>query len=199
MKFFTSDTHFCDIGTIQTDGRPFKTAKAFDRYVIKLWNKQAKKGDVIYVVGDFVDCDNSESTTYLTSLNYVKKIKADVILIMGNNEDRVVKFFFDGDFEAFKKYCLSLGFKGVYKSLDIEVNDTPFHLVHKPIHCVKDKLNIFGHMHRAGGLYRSFGFNVNCDINHFYLYTEKDIKNMLYDKAKYWDVDANLSLFSLDS
>ena len=121
MKFFTSDTHFNDLGTIETDGRPFKTAKAFDSYVLKLWNKQAKKGDTIYVVGDFVDCDNSESTSYLTSLSYVKKLKADVVLIVGNNEERVIKFFFDSNFDAFKNYCLSLGFKGVYRSLDIEV------------------------------------------------------------------------------
>jgi calcineurin-like phosphoesterase family protein len=197
MFYFTSDTHFFDDETLRTDGRPFKSAKKFDNYVIKLWNKQAKKEDTIFVVGDFVDCDGAHSQTWKTSLAYVKKIKAKVVLIIGNNEERVIKFFFDGDFEKFKAYCLELGFSEVHRNRLVTVNDVTFNLVHKPIDCSKDYLNIFGHMHRAGGVYRKYGFNVNCDMNHFYLYSEKDIATMLYDKQKYWDIDKNLCLMEL--
>lgn len=197
MYYFTSDTHFCDDETLRTDGRPFKSAKKFDNYVIKLWNKQAKKEDTIFVIGDFVDCDGKESESFKTSLAYVKKIKAKVVLVVGNNEERVIKYFFDGDFEKFKEYCLELGFSEVCRSRLIDVAGQTFHLVHKPRDCSKEYLNIFGHMHRAGGVYRRFGFNVNCDMNHFYLYSEKDIATMLYDKEKYWDKDENLCIMEL--
>lgn len=198
MYYFTSDTHFCDDETLYTDGRPFKNAKQFDKYVLKLWNKQTTKSDTIFVVGDFVDCDGEKSESWRTSLSYAKKLKAKVVLIMGNNEDRVVKYFFDGNFEAFRAYCLSEGFEEVYKSKVIDFLGTTFHLVHKPINCIKEHLNIFGHMHRAGGVYRRYGFNVNCDMNHFYLYSEKDIEKMLKDKEKYWDVDPNLCIMELE-
>ena len=198
MFYFTSDTHFFDEETLRTDGRRFKNVKRFDSYVIKLWNKQAKKDDTIFVVGDFVDCDGAQSESFRTSLAYVKKIKAKVVLIVGSNEESVIKYFFDGDFEKFKSYCLELGFSEVCRNKLVEVAGQTFHLVHKPLDCSKEYLNIFGHMHRAGGVYRKYGFNVNCDMNHFYLYSEKDIEKMLKDKEKYWDVDPNLCIMELE-
>ena len=195
MQFFTSDIHFCDDGNLVVDGRPFKNYKKFDKYVIKMWNKDAKKGDIIYVVGDFVDCNNQENKTYLTCLNYIKKIKAQVVLIMGNNEERVVKFFFNNNFESFRKYCINLGFRDVYKTYTIQINNIPFHLVHKPKHYNPNMLNLFGHVHRSGGLYRPFGINVGCDLNHFKLYSENDILRLLKLKHTYWDIDQNLNLW----
>ncbi len=106
MYYFTSDAHFDDKKTLEYEFRPFRNPRQFDRYVIKTWNKQAKKGDIIFVVGDFVDCDGLGFDSWRKSLGYVKKIKADVVLIMGNNEDRVVKFYFDNDFNKFRDYCL---------------------------------------------------------------------------------------------
>ena len=102
MKFFSSDIHFDDMDTIVNDNRPFKSTKSFDKYIIRTWNKQVKKDDVIYVIGDFVDCDGEGYDSWKKSLYNVKKIKASVILIMGNNEERVVKYFFDNDFEKFR-------------------------------------------------------------------------------------------------
>ena len=44
------------------------------------------------------------------------------------------------------------------------------------------------------GIYKSFGFNVGCDLNHFKLYSENDIKQLLKMKSLYWDKDENLKL-----
>ena len=41
-------------------------------------------------------------------------------MILGNNEERIVKYFFDNNFEAFKKYAIETGFKDVVKNLEIE-------------------------------------------------------------------------------
>lgn len=194
MYFFTSDLHFDNEETLSLDNRPFKNTKQFDSFVIKQFNKQAKKEDTIFVVGDFVDCDGVESESWKKSLAYVKKINSNVVLIMGNNEDRVVKYFFDGDFDSFRKYCLDMGFQEVYKNLEINFSNINFYLVHKPIHYKSGIINLFGHMHRAGGLYKPFGLNIGCDLNHFRLYSQEDILNLLKMKDRYWDHDKNLNM-----
>ena len=53
MIYFTSDIHFDDLDTLVNDNRPFKSTKQFDKYIIKTFNKQAKKEDTIYVIGYF--------------------------------------------------------------------------------------------------------------------------------------------------
>lgn len=196
MYFFTSDTHFYDHETLLIDDRPFSSAKEFDEFVISTWNQQTKIDDTIFVIGDFVDCDGKGSNGWKTSLKYVQKINADVVLIVGNNEDRVIKFWFNNDFNAFREYCLNIGFKEVYKNLTLNICGVNFYLTHKPKDRRKDMLNLFGHLHRSCGLYKPYGFNVGCDLNHFRLYNENNIKKFLSMKKMYWDKD--LSLNNLD-
>lgn len=192
MNFFTSDIHFGDEQTLRIDLRPFKNTKEFDKFVLKTWNKQAKKNDTIFILGDMVDCDGAGFDSWKKPLAYVKKIKADVVLILGNNEERVIKHYFDNNFEAFKNHCLSLGFKDVCKNMTVQVAGEEFFLVHKPVDCKKGRLNLFGHVHASGGIFRPFGFNVGCDSHAYRLYSEDDIKMLLRNKAKYWDADENM-------
>ena len=175
MRFFTSDTHFNSQNTIDMDKRPFSSTKQFDKYVLKLWNKQTKKGDIIYHLGDWGSCSKHQLHGWEQAYPYVKKLKAKVILIMGNNEGRIVRYFFDNNFDSFRKYCQDLGFLDVIKNGEIDVAGKHFFLTHKPKDCNFDMLNLFGHMHRAGGIYKSFGFSMCLDINHFFLYDENDI------------------------
>ena len=124
----------------------------------------------------------------------VKKIKAQVVLIMGNNEDRVVKYFFNNNFEKFREYCISVGFKDVFKNLFVTIKGKEFYLTHKPINYKKDVMNLFGHCHRAMGIYKPFGFNIGCDLNHFRVYSEDDVESLLNMKEVYWDRDKNLNM-----
>lgn len=195
MIYFTSDIHFNDMDTLISDNRPFKSTKQFDKYIISMWNKQTKKEDTIYVIGDFMDCNSKNHDSWKKSVSYVKKIKASIILIMGNNEDRVVKYFFDNDFEKFRAYCIEKGFKEVYKNLSITFNDKEFYLTHKPLNYKEGTINLFGHLHSALGLYLPCGFNIGCDLNHFRLYSELDIEKLLIKKEKYWDIDKSLNNF----
>ena len=194
MNFFSSDIHFSDTETLKVDNRPFKSTKQFDKYLIKLWNKQTKKGDTIYVIGDFIDCDGEGFDGWKSSIKYVKKLKAYVVLIMGNNEDRVVKYYFNNDFESFRQHCIDLGFKDVCKDFVIQINNVDFYLTHKPFNYNSNMLNLVGHTHRSGGIYWPFGFNVGCDLNHFRLYSENDILDLLEMKKKYWDRDKHLNM-----
>lgn len=194
MKYFTSDPHFNNPETIINDNRPFKNPKAFDKAIIRLWNKQTKSGDTIYVIGDFLDCDNETCLGWKKAITYPKKLKADVVLILGNNEQRIIKFFFNNSFSAFREACLKNGFKEVYKNEEIEMLNQKFYLTHKPLNYKDGMLNLFGHMHRGGGIYKPFGFNVGCDLNHFRLYSEADIAHLIQMKTLYWDKDKNINM-----
>lgn len=194
MRFFSSDLHFGSDQTIKFDKRPFKNWNAFTKYITKTWNKQAGKDDVIYIIGDFVDCHDENNFACVNILNLVKKFKAKVVLIVGNNEERIIKYFFNNSFDEFKKYCISLGFFDVRKDDIIEINGIKFYLTHKPKNHNENMLNLFGHSHKAMGLYKSFGFNIGCDLNNYMLYSENEILELLDKKLKYWDKDENLKL-----
>lgn len=75
-------------------------------------------------------------------------------MILGNNEERIVKYFFDNNFEAFKKYAIETGFKDVVKNLEIEFRGQKFYLVHKPRECKEGILNLFGHVHQIWSVIR---------------------------------------------
>lgn len=194
MIFFSSDTHFGDESTLISDLRPFKNIKQFDKQVVKTWNKQANKNDTIYVIGDFVDCDGLGHETWKKSIHIVRKIKAQVILIIGNNEERIIKHYFNNSYNDFKKFCLSVGFKEVYKNLTIKLKDTEFYLTHKPADHNPNYMNLYGHTHAAGGIYRSFGINVGCDLHHYRLVSEKDLFHYLNKKEKFWDTSKHLNM-----
>lgn len=194
MNYFTSDTHFGDDSILEQDLRPFKNAKQFAKKLISTWNKQTKKDDIIYVVGDFLDCDGAGCDSWKNSLELVKKIKAKVVLILGNNEQRVIKYYFNNNFEKFKEYCLGVGFKDVLSNVVIKMRDMEFFLTHKPFDYNPNYFNLFGHMHAAGGLYKPFGLNVGCDLSHFRLLSENDIFHFIEKKARFWDNDKHLNM-----
>lgn len=193
--FFTSDTHFGGDDTVVRENRPYKNAKAFERATIKKWNKQAKKDDIIYHLGDYINFNHIETTSWKTAFPSVKKIKAKVVLIIGNNEERIVANVFGGDFEKFREYCLNLGFADVLKEKFLEIDGDKFYLNHHPKKHKEGYKNIFGHTHRATGLWKPYGLNVGCDLNHFKLHSLNNIKDLFYFKGKWWDNDPdNLSM-----
>ena len=191
MLFFTSDTHFGSNQIIIRENRPFKNYKNFKKYIIKLWNKQSKKDDIIYHLGDFINYNDKDQISWMKALSYVKKIKAKIILIIGNNEERIIDKTFKGDFQKFKDFCIGIGFFDVKKDDIIELKGQKFYLNHYPKKYKKGFTNLFGHTHRVTGLWKPFGINVGCDLNHFMLYSEKDVLKLVKQKNTYWDNDPN--------
>lgn len=193
MNYFTADLHFADENTLVTGNRPFKNIKEYDKFMIKQINKTAKKDDTVFVIGDFFDCDSKYNTCYLEASKYIKKIKAKLFLIIGNNEKRIIKHFFNNNYEKFREYCLSLGFVDVQKSLRLDFGGREFYLVHEPKDTKSQFINLFGHIH-DGGAYRSYGVNVGVDANHFRLWDEADILYFVYLKEKYMNNDVNINM-----
>ncbi len=189
MKYFTADSHFSLYdyhGAIARDFRPFKSCKQMNRKIIRIWNKQAKRGDTIYHLGDFSNFNKTDESSYKITMKYVKKLKAKVVLVLGNNENRILEREFNGDYEAFKNFLLSCGFADVVKEgMYIEIDDKKFYLNHFPKNYKKDAINLFGHIHGTGFVKR-YGFNVGLDNRYLRMFSENDIIEMV-SRIPYFD------------
>ena len=178
--FFTSDSHFAvyDKDAFTRDYRPFKSVPKMNRTIIKLWNKQAKKNDTIYHLGDFISY-NLRDKEYQTTYKLVKKIKANVILVMGNNEERVLRYEFKNNFEAFKKFMLDCGFKDVIiGGVDINLRGHNLYLNHYPSKHKNGVVNLFGHIHKSA-LVKRYGFNMGLDNHYLKLFSEEDVVDLI--------------------
>lgn len=191
MYFFTADIHFADPRSMKDDYRPFKSIKQYDKFIIKDWNKTAKKGDTIFVIGDLLDCDGKSGEIWQKGLSYIKKVKADVVLIIGNNEERIIAKFFNNSFDDFAALCVAHGIKSVHRSLVIEMDGKKFNLVHQIMHGDKRYINLFGHTHLCSGLYHPYGLCLSTDLNHFRLVTPEILQSYLKRKYDYWEPDDN--------
>lgn len=192
--WFTSDSHFLSLGTVILENRPFKSAIAFDKHVIDLWNRQLEEDDVLYHLGDFTDYKDDVSKSWREGLKYVSHIKCDVILLIGNQEKKIIDNCYNGNFESFRNYCLNIGFKDVIKDKILEINDdTYLYLHYLPSKYKKGFINLFGNVHRTIGLYSDLGFNICCDLNHYQLYSLDDIMELTKTKHNIWSKDKEIN------
>jgi calcineurin-like phosphoesterase family protein len=190
--WITSDSHFNSLSTIVKENRPYKTANAFDKAVIGIWNNQVEEEDAIYCLGDFSYYVNDLAKTWRVGLGYVQYINCDVILIIGGEEEKIIKEYFKNDFNSFRNYCLTLGFRDVLKDKILEVDDKVYYLNHYPSKHKKGCINLFGHVHRAAGIYAPFGLNMCCDLNHYSLYDLEGINELMETSEKFWKTDKEL-------
>lgn len=79
--FFTSDLHFGHENVIRFDNRPFDTVKEMDEEMIKHWNAKVGKGDIVYVLGDFIW---KAATNEAVSI--IRRLNGQIILIKGNHD-----------------------------------------------------------------------------------------------------------------
>ena len=195
MKFFTADLHFGDNETIEREARPFSDIKEFVDCIVENINKVTTRDDTLYVLGDWINYNSInhpglEECRKIFAIN--RRMNPGVILIMGNNEDRIVKAHYDGDFEKMRNDLIGLGFLDVLKETDVEVAGEEMHLVHCPVDHKEGCLNLFGHTHRWTGLWKPFGLNVGIDLNYFRPFSKKDIAYLLEKKREWCDKDENL-------
>ena len=72
--FFTGDLHFGHENVLAFDHRPFETVEEMDAELIRRWNHKVGKGDLVYVLGDFIclPIGTAEITRIRESLPYGK-------------------------------------------------------------------------------------------------------------------------------
>ena len=190
-NWYTADTHFGSKDIIRREMRPFRDGSEYTREQIRIWNEQASPEDTIYVLGDFCNYSSLEKN-FEAGLEVSRQVQAGLILVTGTSEERVIQGCFDGDFERFRAYCLNderFRFRDVVRNAYTIIGGERFFLTHKPTDHDAQCLNLFGHTHRANGLWRPFGFNVGTDLNHFRLFGDDDILYLLDQKNRFWDHD----------
>ena len=155
--FFTSDTHFSQKDKVRSKEFKLSSTEKTDHEYIKRWNSVVGEDDTVYHLGDF------------GNYNIIKKLNGQIILICGNYERDDIKLKYNNDFEKFKKYLLSLGFKDVVKDgliLDKNILGKEVYLTHKPTDTKKDMFNLFGHVHSLKPIMPN-GFNVCIEYHDF--------------------------------
>lgn len=189
--WYTADPHFGadSYDILKREMRPFRNPAEYAREQVRIWNAQTQEEDIIYAIGDFCNY-NFHEKDYPSGLAVSREIKAHIILITGNSEERVIRAHFDDDFEKFREYCINeFHFEDVRKNGYTEICGRKFFLTHRPADHDSQYLTLFGHTHRSTGLWKPFGFNVGVDLGHFRLFGEDDIMNLLEQKTQYWDHD----------
>ena len=191
MYFFTADLHVGEEEIIERESRPFENMKEMEDAFVNNVNKVASKDDTLYVLGDWINY-NSQRRSDLSAFEVVRRIDPKVILIMGNNEQRLLDEMFNGDLQAMREAVINMGFKDLLPEDDVEFGGETFHLIHHPTDHKEGCVNLFGHTHRCTGLWKSFGLNVGIDLNYFRPFSEADILLLLEKKRQWMDNDPDI-------
>ena len=198
MYYFTGDLHWGSDDILFRENRPFANINDFIDFCIVNWNIQLTKDDVLWILGDFVNYNNhcKLSKDELSKiLGIVKRLNCKIILIIGNGEERIIEELFNNNFEKFKSFCISAGITDVMYDAIIKMKGRKFYINHYPHKHRQDMLNLFAHTHRVTGLWKPYGLNLGCDLNHFRLFSETEVLRLIELKEKWWDVDVdNLSM-----
>lgn len=106
MRYFVSDLHFYHTAIIKICNRPYTSVEAMNNDIIARWNKQVKRGDVVYVVGDF------SFGNYTQTKAIVEQLHGQKVLIRGNHDER-----FDS------RTFINMGFHDIYNYRTIKLGD----------------------------------------------------------------------------
>lgn len=80
MNFYIADCHFGHKNILLFDNRPFGDLHQMEEVMIMLWNATVRKGDTVYILGDFCWDKADEWLRIIRQLNGTK------VLIEGNND-----------------------------------------------------------------------------------------------------------------
>ena len=187
MVYFTSNVYLStNDSRIKDRFIPMDLPTYFYTFLTNI-SKLSDKDD-LYILGNFIDFDiedkPDESTVkYLLSL--IKYTKANVYLLIGEQEEHIIQYVFNSSYEKFRKYCLSVGFTSVCISKQITVRDTAFVLNHYPRKYANGGISLFGYISAVTGWYAPYGINMDYSLYHlqlvsedmlFYLLTKKEEK-----------------------
>lgn len=186
----TSDTHFGSKRALELSRRPFDSVEEMNEIILNNINDTIEANDINKLIhlGDFGDMD------------FVKRIKCPVILILGNYERKEAEnlgITLDEYKDLLKtKYC----FKDALGPSVITLPESYKNVMicHEPMEVKKyfektepeDRgisAGLFGHIH-GRQFVKKFGIDVGVDAHHFYPMTAEDVEFYLNAIAKgYYD------------
>ena len=176
-NYFTADLHCGTDEIIERENRPFKNIEEFENSFIEEVNKKCKPEDMLNIIGDFINYNDNHKADIEKTFDLVKKMNCKVRLYVGNNEERIINDIFEGKLEKFRQYCKDKGFDTVREEDYISFGDKFFYINHYPKKNKNGYINLYGHVHRSCGIYKTFGLNVGIDCNWGQIWSEQDILN----------------------
>lgn len=179
MDFFTSDLHLfhkkiCEF----TDRKLVTTQEQHEEWLIKLWNKQVKDNDTVYILGDVSFGKHDETASALNQMNGRK------IVIKGNHDDA----------KNLIRLQANLVIQEWHQYREIKILGTTTCLFHFPIGSwfkqAHGSWHLHGHSHGAYADSRGKMLDVGIDSSYnifgeHKLFTQEDIKIAMDSKAVY--------------
>lgn len=185
MFWFTADLHLGMPYTV-TRRRPFATPEDADKTMLKNIKSVVAEDDTLVVIGDLFDYSDRNKETWSQMGSKVKRLKRNIKLLLGNNEERIIKEQFGGSRANFKYYCKNFNIELIDYQTTVKIGKLPFLCVHKPENANKSILNLYGHVHNAGQV-GALGLNVAQDVNGFFPVSEAEIARRIYVVANHYD------------
>lgn len=119
MRLVTSDIHHEHQRIVEFTNRSKDTTQEnHTEWLVELWNNQANKGDVVYVLGDY-----SFAKKYDTIAEFTDRLNGTKIFIKGNHDKR----------EHLDQLVKDKLISAWYDYKEIKIGDTPVVLFHYPI------------------------------------------------------------------
>jgi calcineurin-like phosphoesterase family protein len=183
MKLFTSDLHINHKNMILHNGRSeFKSVDEMNDLILSNLYKKVKPGDDLYVLGDLLLGNGTESSELL--LDILNKSKVKFYFIIGNH-DKIN--------ENFRRLCTSISY---LKEIKIGGNNTT--LCHYPLlEWNKSHYNSFllhGHIHKFSHSLKGFKkfplgkvLNVNVEFHNYEPWTEEEVIEYMKNRPDNWD------------
>jgi calcineurin-like phosphoesterase family protein len=152
--WFTADTHFGHIRTLELSKRPFISLLDMDCGMVYNWNKVIHDNDIVYHLGDF------------GNPLWLQQLKAKKIYFLPGNYDtpEIIS-------ELLKDSRVTI----IPNNTLIKINDYDFNLIHEPEKFNNENnFNLFGHIHKLQMVKRN-GLNVGVDCHNFAPINEETI------------------------
>lgn len=179
MKYFISDLHFCHDKEFIWKARGYNSVEEMNDKQVEKWNSRVKKGDVVYVLGDFC-LDKTRIAEFASRLNGEKH------LIYGNHD------------HPSKINYTKLGFATAQYAMFLKIkNKCRMWLCHYPTivddgtprSTTKGVIVVHGHLHLPDGPFYELcpnfvGYNVAADFNCGYPIVLDDIIKIVKERME---------------
>ena len=167
--WLTSDLHFYHKNILKYCNRPFEDVEDMNNTLIKRWNALVKKGDDVFVLGDF--CFGG----YNRWINILKQLNGKIHLIQGNHDpDKIINRLLE------EGYLESVSLMEL-----IKIDNQELFLCHYPMISWPNKERgswmLYGHTHKLVDEeeFSELHYNVGVDNNAWFPISYVELKEQM--------------------
>ena len=183
--FFTADTHFKQLRTLELSRRPFTNVTEMDLTMLSNWNKLVTDKDLVYHAGDFIDPDKimflepllnnlNFKELHWTLGNYDRKIREKIENIISKISRPIYLYDYDNPCR------IEVEFGGKLHKFVIAHEPVDF-----PVNKMDDEIVLYGHIH-GRSFAKKNGFDLASDYHRYRPISLEEV--CWFENAmQYWD------------